>query len=121
MIKPRSAPRVEWALITPHGERITVQPHQSVVGRRPARPAEMPTAQLVPLPDPEKILSKTHALIEVGAAGAWVTDLGSTNGTELIEAQGARECPAHERVALQPGARLRFGGLDFELITEETA
>lgn len=119
MVAPRRVPRQEWALVTSEGERIALQ-QTAVVGRRPSRPADLPAAQLIALPDPEKMLSKTHALIELGSTEAWVTDLGSTNGTELLEASGERECPPDERIALQPGARLRFGGVEIELVREET-
>lgn len=119
IVAPRHETRVEWTLIDGNGTRVQLEQF-AVVGRRPAKPAELAAVQLIALPDPEKMLSKTHALIEVGEDGAWVTDLGSTNGTELIENGTNRECAADERVAVPAGARLQFGSVEIELVREET-
>ncbi|SDC04803.1 DNA segregation ATPase FtsK/SpoIIIE, S-DNA-T family [Geodermatophilus telluris] len=61
------------------------------------------TGATLPLPDAG--VSRRHALLEVGAGGIAVTDLGSTNGSRLDDADlgaAARAWP--------PGAVLRLGG-----------
>lgn len=55
---------------------------------------------LLPLDDPRRSVSKTHAELGVDHGGLWVSDRGSTNGT-VVSAPGAPP-----RV-VEPGARVR--------------
>lgn len=58
-------------------------------GRDPIADAEHPEALLVPIDDPAKSMSKTHARIVRAGDGVEVTDLHSTNGTTVTQAGGA--------------------------------
>ena len=54
--------------------------------------------------------SRTHARLECTAHGVWVLDNGSTNGTELVDEQGAAtRVPPGARTAVEDGTRLRLG------------
>ena len=114
---PAPASQGGWTLSSPDGLRLTLLQH-TVVGRRPATQAATPAAQLLPLPDTARKLSKTHALFETSGASAWVTDLGSTNGTRIATPHGTTECPAHQRIEISPGDRVLVGELELTVSYE---
>lgn len=68
-----------------------------VLGRDPVPDAARPDAAPIPLRDPARSVSKTHALVEVVDDRVMITDLHSTNGTRVLTADGV----AHE---LEPGS-----------------
>ncbi|MEO7123924.1 MAG: FHA domain-containing protein, partial [Lacisediminihabitans sp.] len=70
----------QWRLVLPGGIGAKAVEASLFIGRNPARAAERPEAELLPLVDPAKSLSKTHALLEVDDGVLWVHDLDSTNG-----------------------------------------
>jgi len=79
-----------WAVLLPDGTRIELI-GPTLLGRDPAASPEHPGARLLPLADPGKTMSKTHALLEPAPAfGAiLVHDLYSTNGV-AVDAGGVR-------------------------------
>ena len=88
------------------GSRMAVY-GRTVYGRNPA-PED--GAVSVAVRDETLSLSKTHFEIGGDAAGAWIIDRHSTNGTNLVRDGGAsragrRDCPT----ALRAGDRLEFG------------
>ena len=95
----RSPAPPSFALVLPDGVRLAVE-GPLVLGRDPAPPAIAPTARIVPLDDPGKTVSKTHALFELGARDVRVTELHSTNGV-AISCDGTRTvlAPGGEGVA----------------------
>ncbi|GMA36200.1 FHA domain-containing protein [Demequina litorisediminis] len=78
-----AAPQHEGALLlvfdTGQRETITLPAHVNL-GRQPDPHATGDT--LVAVDDPDRTVSKTHARLEHDDGATWVTDLGSTNGTE---------------------------------------
>jgi hypothetical protein len=91
----RSAPA--WRLTLPHGEEVLVE-RSTLIGRDPAATAEWPDAMLLPVIDPGKTVSKTHAAVELTDGGALlVHDLDSTNGVYL-------RLPDGEEADVEPGA-----------------
>lgn len=116
VLTPRNrAAQAPWQLRLPDGTTRTL-PVLAVVGRRPVAPASHPGAQPLVLPDPERMLSKSHALLESDTEGIWVTDLGSTNGTTHLPASGPeRECGAGERVRVAPGDALLIAEVRVEI------
>ncbi|GGH42212.1 FHA domain-containing protein [Microbacterium album] len=88
-----SAPR-PWTLHFSDGQRIAADA-PLVFGRAPVAPESHPQARALPVNDPWKSISKTHALLDVRGGMLWVTDLQSTNGTSVTNLVGeATECPA---------------------------
>jgi len=88
-----AASALPWSLAFADGQTAAVGA-TIVVGRDPAAPASHPSARAVPVADPLKSVSKTHALIEQRDGLLWVTDLHSTNGTKVTNAIGeATSCP----------------------------
>jgi hypothetical protein len=69
---------------------------------------------LITVTDPESTVSKTHVRLEHSRGKTWVTDGGSTNGTDLLTDDGETIRLARgERVALDEGVRVRIGNRTF--------
>ncbi|KAB7788996.1 RDD family protein [Bifidobacterium leontopitheci] len=83
-------------------------PSRAVLGRKPA--SDDPNDVLVPVPDTTGTMSRSHALLEITAGRMWVTDLGSTNGSEVFGEDGAttRLAP-HARTEIPFGTRVFLG------------
>lgn len=73
-----------------------------VIGRDPVPDAEHPGAQRVPVRDPDRTISKTHAVLTVHGDSVVVQDLNSTNGTVVVAPNG-------ERSTALPGAPIWAG------------
>ncbi|MEZ3160504.1 DUF805 domain-containing protein [Microbacterium sp. BWT-B31] len=84
-----------WVLRLPDGRRLPVE-GTIFIGRDPVGDPTATHAVLVPVDDPLKSMSKTHARIDATAGLLTVTDLHSTNGTTVRDAAGAT-------IALTPG------------------
>lgn len=100
-------------LVFGHGETVPV--HGPVlVGRAPSRRASSPGAMLVTVPSPHQEVSATHLEVRPGegldTGMAVVTDLGSTNGTVVVQpGLPARELRPGQPVQLLPGAVVDLG------------
>jgi predicted component of type VI protein secretion system len=79
----------------------------AVLGRTPSPVDEHDV--LLPVRDDEGTVSKNHLRIEHGRDGVWLTDLGSTNGTRLVDEDGTTRIPTGVRTALDDGVRVRIG------------
>ena len=65
------------------------------------------TPHLVAIVDPRSEVSGQHAVVSVDYWSVEVTDLGSTNGTEVVNPDGRRQKLVPKTpVELEPGARL---------------
>lgn len=113
----RSAPA--WRLTLPDAGQVLLE-RSTLVGRDPAHNAEWADAQLLPIIDPAKTISKTHAALELTASGQLVVhDLNSTNGVYV-------GYPGTEEQLVEPGtpalvehgAALSFG--EFTVAVERT-
>lgn len=92
-------------------DRLSLR-HAAVLGRNPARSEE--SDHLVAVDDPDASVSKDHLRLEYDRGGLWVTDLDSTNGTELVDDDGsARPVPPGLRVRVDEGLRVRIGNRTF--------
>lgn len=80
-----------------------------VVGREPVAPPDLPGAIAVAITD-DMSVSKTHALIEWSGGSLWVTDLNSSNGTDIVAGDGneTRLTPGIPAVVAS-GATIRVG------------
>lgn len=108
----RAAP--VWRIALPGGGHVRLE-RTALIGRAPATSALWPDAQLVPVIDPVKSVSKTHAALEIAADGSlWVHDLNSTNGVSVSHAYGEEfEVIPDERVSVADGTLVYLG--EFEL------
>lgn len=113
----RAKSTTAWSLVDIDGTKFPLAT-QNVLGRRPRTGPD--GAQFIALSDPERVLSRTHLLIEVEDNQLWVTDLKSTNGTEIVPAAQAGTgpddvvdflpCEALNRYAVTADQSLSLGG-----------
>lgn len=89
-----------WLVRFPDGTELPLE-GVTVLGRNPVPPDGTATSP-VPVEDPSRSVSKTHALIEVVQGLPWITDLHSTNGTTLTNEVG-------EAVACEAGIPVPAG------------
>ena len=87
-----------------------------LIGRTPAGHPGEDTAQLVPVADPGRSISKTHLHLLAGDGGVWVTDRDSTNGSSVTTPDGSRTAlAAGEPAHVRPGSTVHFGDRSFYL------
>ena len=82
-----------------------------ILGRDPHVPpgAATPPPRLVVLNDPRMEVSSQHASITLNFWDVCLTDLGSTNGTEVITPDGRRQRLAPQSVVtILPGTKVVF-------------
>lgn len=108
--------RSTWSLSGPDGVAHPIR-LPTVIGRAPQRLADRDDVEVLPLVDPTKSLSKSHALLELDGDGLTIRDLGSTNGILLVD-ETNREVmlPVDIRVPVVAGTRFELG--DFVLIID---
>jgi pSer/pThr/pTyr-binding forkhead associated (FHA) protein len=106
---PTAARPATWTIVLPDGRRIPILGGAAVIGRNPATPAQWPDATLIPVIDPEKSVSKTHAAFELDGEALWLHDLNSTNGVVLVDADGDVEVQPGNRQAVPDDARVHLG------------
>ena len=80
--------RTPWMLTPPLGAPIPVTSDVLIVGRRPSSDPSFAHAQLVPIADETRTMSKTHARLEHHDDGWTIVDLDSTNGVVLVRPDG---------------------------------
>lgn len=97
------------------GQREIVAAYSTVaLGRAPS--ATGGEDQLIVVTDSSTTISKNHARWEEDRSGVWVTDLGSTNGTELIFVDGRTAVlTPGVRTSAQGVARIRLGDRTFTM------
>ena len=91
-----------------------------VIGRAPRAQTTEPTATLLAVDDPTMSMSATHLMVGPQPGGAWVQDIGSTNGSAVVDPFGVT-------TALIPGVRstvvggssIRFGDRSALLLTDD--
>ncbi|WP_245851263.1 RDD family protein [Brachybacterium vulturis] len=87
------------------GERIVEK--AVVIGRNPAAPGE---EVLFVMKDDTRSVSKTHLRIDGTGDEVTVTDLGSTNGSSILRADGSRESLVPDSPTVLPtGAQVTLG------------
>lgn len=111
---------VTWELVFDDASRLTVTSF-GLIGRAPQQMRGRAIAQLVPLRDPQRMLSKMHLAFGADEYGVWVEDLGSSNGTEVLQPgeRWARRLDSGEVVRLGEGAGVQVGGRGFRVQREE--
>jgi hypothetical protein len=99
-----------WRLTLPDRQVLTVE-SALFVGRNPSRTIHDADGALLAVDDQTKSVSKTHAFIEVDAAGLWVTDLDSTNGVfvALPDDDDGVQAEPGERVPVPAGSDIVLG------------
>ncbi|MCU1413964.1 MAG: hypothetical protein JWN80_1304 [Microbacteriaceae bacterium] len=100
-----------WRLEVPGSGSIVVD-SSVFVGRNPVAAPGFADGAVLAVVDPDKSLSKTHALFEADGADLWVTDLHSTNGIVVTLRDGSETLlEAGVRTAVPDGASVSLGSL----------
>jgi len=107
--------RPAWMLTPPLGAPIAITSDALIVGRRPSADPDFPDAQLVPISDETRTMSKTHARLELLGSEWVIVDLDSTNGVILFRDDGA-ETEATPGVPEPVGERFLLGDAELRLI-----
>lgn len=108
-VSPRRRASGGWRLLLPDGQEHSVT-GALLIGREVTADARWPGARLLSVGDSTKTISKTHAVLEVDDAGLWVTDLASTNGVFVDQADGTEvDLRPDVRTFVQPGSEISFG------------
>jgi pSer/pThr/pTyr-binding forkhead associated (FHA) protein len=72
--------------------------------------SKAPSAIAFAIADPTMSVSATHLLVGPEEGGVWVEDLGSTNGTEIVDtSREVRPLIARVRASAPFGSQIRFG------------
>ena len=108
-----AAPTGELLLVFDTGQRVQLPVPVAVnLGRNPEQ--TQPTDAVLVVHDPDASVSKTHLRLEHDRSGTWVTDAGSTNGTDLIDDDGAaRPLTPLTRTYVDDETRIRIGNRVF--------
>lgn len=99
-------------LVFDTGQRVTLATSAAInLGRKPG--LVEPTDQVVAVEDPEGTVSKFHARLDHIRGQTWVTDQGSTNGTEIVDEDGATHVEPGVPTLVDHGVRVRLGNRSF--------
>jgi hypothetical protein len=103
-------------VVLPTGARIAVD-GTLLIGRNPVRFEPYGSAELLSVEDPQRSVSKTHAVFVRDGDGILVTDLHSTNGVSVMDASGGTVpvvtgAPARVR----PGETVFLGSFRLQLV-----
>jgi hypothetical protein len=107
---PTARNQARWRISLPDREQLLPENGAALLGRNPGHLNGWTDAELIPIDDPAKSLSKTHALLEMSAGTLWIYDLNSTNGVWVTPPGGsAIEVQPGERVEVPAGSTLELG------------
>ena len=110
--------RAAWVLTPPLGAPISVTSDALIVGRRPSSDPDFPDAQLVPISDETRTMSKTHARLELQGDEWVIVDLDSTNGV-IIHREDGSEAEVTPGVPERVGERFLLGDAELRLAKSE--
>lgn len=110
--------RTVWMLTPPLGAPISVTSDVLILGRRPSFDPDFADAQLVPVSDETRTMSKTHARLELQGDAWVVVDLDSTNGVILLREDGS-EVDATPGVPERLTERFLLGDAELRLAKAE--
>ncbi|RZU64103.1 FHA domain-containing protein [Microterricola gilva] len=107
-----------WVFETESGQRVPLSAELVLLGRNPVPLAEHPDAQLITVRDAGRTVSKTHASVQLHGTAWVITDLQSTNGVYVLDAEGA-EIELEPGVATEVTGRFVLGELSARIFQEE--
>ncbi|WP_062290575.1 FHA domain-containing protein [Demequina phytophila] len=105
--------REAWELLTSEGGLHRFDASAVLLGRQGGLPPVDGTRRL-DLADSTRTVSKAHARLVLQSGTWWVEDLGSTNGTYLVDPDG-REAQVPEGVPTPVAGRLILGDIEVEI------
>ncbi|MFT4231662.1 MAG: FHA domain-containing protein [Leucobacter sp.] len=108
--------RLRYRLVFSTGQVIDVR-GDGIVGREPR--SDGGHTHVIRFEDPRRLLSRSH--FEFGLTSEnefWLSDLGTANGTYLIQNGNQWMLPAHQRTRLSHGDVIHFGSFAAQLAAE---
>jgi hypothetical protein len=103
-----------WTLVASDGTRYPLLGATTIIGRNPAPEAG---TQAIALPAAGSSVSKAHAMLSILGDEVRVRDLGSTNGTFLVDGQGVEhECARDGDTVIPVGSTLELGEYPLSLV-----
>ena len=107
-------PRAGATLVMDTGQRIALVAPRTLLGRAPVAVPPWDKADTVPVIDPDRSISKTHLAVLLDGDRLSVRELGSTNGSAVVAADGARTTLLMgQDVVVPDGARVELGDRSF--------
>ena len=107
-------PRAGATLVMDTGQRIALVAPRTLLGRAPVAVSPWEEADTVPVTDPDRSISKTHLAVLLDGDRLSVRELGSTNGSAVVAADGARTTLLMgQDVVVPDGARVELGDRSF--------
>lgn len=107
-------PRAGATLVMDTGQRIALVAPRTLLGRAPVAVPPWDKADTVPVIDPDRSISKTHLVVLLDGDRLSVRELGSTNGSAVVAADGARTTLLMgQDVVVPDGARVELGDRSF--------
>lgn len=108
-------PRSPVAVLTAGTDRIEVAT-TVLLGRRPRPQPGEEVGAVVQFDDPTRSVSSTHALLSWDGTSLWLVDRGSTNGSWVVQADGARErAQPGTPLAAPSGCTVQLGNRSFRV------
>jgi hypothetical protein len=108
-VAPPRRPRGTWRLLLPDGTSHPVT-GTTVIGRQPDAAAFPGAVSVLAIDDPDGLVSKSHAVLELDAGRLAVRDLGSTNGVVALAADGSEtEVSMDASIPLNDGFEIELG------------
>lgn len=109
-VAPPRQPRVAWHLVLPDGTTHSLS-GTTVIGRQPDVAAAPGATATLAIDDPDGLVSKSHAVLELDSGHLAVRDLGSTNGVVALAPDGSEvEVGTDTATPLDDGFELELGG-----------
>lgn len=109
--------RLRYRLLFSTDERVDVV-GDGIVGRDPR--SDSGHIHVIRLEDPQRLMSRNHLEFGLTAENEfWVSDLGTANGTYIIQNETQWMLPAHQRTRLSPGDIIHFGSFAARVIAEQ--
>jgi len=116
---PRADPESGWLAVLQDGREIPLR-QLMLLGRNPEAGPGEEGAELIPVADSTRTVSKSHLALGWDEEGPYVRDLGSTNGSTITDYSGvSRPCPPGETVRVGEGTIVSFGDLWLEIRRDE--
>lgn len=108
-VAPPRKPRGAWRLVLPDGTAHPVT-GTTVIGRQPDAGAASGATATLAIDDPDGLVSKSHAVIELTSGRLAVRDLGSTNGVVVLAVDGSEsEVSSESATGLDDGFEIELG------------
>lgn len=108
-VAPPRRSRAGWRLVLPDGTAHALT-GTTVLGRQPDAKVAPGATAVLKIIDPDGLVSKSHAVLELDQGRLAVRDLGSTNGVVALSADGSEtEVSTVVGAALDEGSEIELG------------